>query len=169
MSLYFHEMCERPAIFFRWLERIYFVHKAGHFNIKSRGVKLSVGNKLLRMESDKLVEIPPSDWIELRDLFLLNWPENHVAFQTINNYVNWYRKQSYIRHLKIYSLNNSWRSDGTYVVVVRYLQGFPYHKKFITSLQNLHLGSISVINIFPRVIKWKIKESAWPSRLEWRL
>lgn len=81
----------------------------------------------LGMESDKLVEIPPSDWIELRDLFLLNWPDNHVAFQTINNYVNWYRKQSYIRHLKIYSLNNSWRTDGTYVVVVRYLQGFPYH------------------------------------------
>lgn len=71
------------------------------------------------MEVDKLIEIPPNDWIELRDLFLLNWPDNQTAWHTINNYVNWYRKQSYIRHLKIYSLNNSWRSDGTYVVVVR--------------------------------------------------
>lgn len=70
------------------------------------------------MECDKLVEIPASDWIELRDIFLLNWPDNHVAWHTINNYVNWHRKQSYIRDLKIYSLNNSWRSDGTYVVVV---------------------------------------------------
>lgn len=72
-----------------------------------------------KMDTDKLIEIPPHDWIELRDLFLLNWPDNHVAWHSINNYVNWYRKQSYIRHLKIYSLNNSWRSDGTYVVVVR--------------------------------------------------
>lgn len=124
MSLYFHEMCER--LFFS-LTSVCFVHNADHFNIKSQRVKLSVGKSYLGMESDKLVEIPPSDWIELRDLFLLNWPDNHVAFQTINNYVNWYRKQSYIRHLKIYSLNNSWRTDGTYVVVVRYLQGFPYH------------------------------------------
>lgn len=70
------------------------------------------------MESDKLVEVLPNDWIELRDMFLLNWPENHVAYHTINNYVNWHRKKSYIRDLVIYSLNNSWRSDGTYVIVV---------------------------------------------------
>lgn len=34
------------------------------------------------MEKDKLVEIPPSDWIELRDIFQLNWPDNHVAWHT---------------------------------------------------------------------------------------
>jgi hypothetical protein len=72
------------------------------------------------MEEDKLVEVKPSDWIELRDIFLLNWPDNHVAYHTINNYVNWHRKKSYIRDLTIYSLNNTWRSDGTYVIVDRY-------------------------------------------------
>lgn len=70
------------------------------------------------MESDKLVEIPPSAWTELRDVYLLNWPDNHVAWHTINNYINWFRMDSNIKHLKIYSLNGSWRSDGTYAIVV---------------------------------------------------
>jgi hypothetical protein len=73
------------------------------------------------MEQDKLVEIPPCNWIELRDIFLLNWPENHVAWHTINNYVNWNRIRPYIKNLNIYSLNDSWKSDGTYVVVVSVL------------------------------------------------
>lgn len=70
------------------------------------------------MESDKLVEIPPRDWCELRDIYLLNWPDNHVAYHTINNYVNWFRMCPDIKHLKISSLNGNWRSDGTYVIVV---------------------------------------------------
>lgn len=70
------------------------------------------------MTADKLVEISPSEWIELRDLFFVNWPENHVAYHTIDNFVQWYRKESDIKNLKIYSLNGSWRSDGTYVIVV---------------------------------------------------
>jgi hypothetical protein len=67
---------------------------------------------------DKLVEISPSEWGELRDLFLLNWPENHVAWHTVNNFLNWFRMEPNIRDLKIYSLNGTWRSDGTYVIVV---------------------------------------------------
>lgn len=70
------------------------------------------------MTADKLIEISPTEWIELRDLFLVNWPENHVAFHTIDNFVQWYRKKSDIKNLKMYSLNGSWRSDGTYVIVV---------------------------------------------------
>lgn len=70
------------------------------------------------MESDKLVEILPTDWLELRDVFLVNWPENHVAWHTISNYINWFRMEPNIQNLKIYSLNGSWRSDGTYVVRV---------------------------------------------------
>jgi hypothetical protein len=73
------------------------------------------------MDSDELVEIKPSEWIELRDLFLLNWPDNHVAWHTINNYISWYRKEPKIENLKIFSLNGSWRSDGTYVVRVSQL------------------------------------------------
>lgn len=70
------------------------------------------------MESDKLVEILPKEWKELRDIFLLNWPDNHVAWHTINNFINWFRMEPDIKHLNVYSLNGSWRSDGTYVIVV---------------------------------------------------
>lgn len=75
------------------------------------------------MELDKLVEILPNDWIELRDVYQLNWPDNHVAWHTINNYINWFRMEPHIKHLKIYSLNGSWRSDGTYVIIVSRLCG----------------------------------------------
>ena len=70
------------------------------------------------MIADKLVEVSQMEWIELRDMFLINWPENHVAYHTIDNFVQWFRKESDIKNLKIYSLNGSWRSDGTYVIVV---------------------------------------------------
>lgn len=72
------------------------------------------------MELDKLVEIPPKDWLELRDVFRLRWPENHVAWHTVNNMSNWFRMAPEIKNLKIYSLNGTWRSDGTYVIVVSF-------------------------------------------------
>lgn len=90
-----------------------------HSNSDRRVVKLA-------MLVDKLVEIPPSDWLELRDLYSPNWPENHVAWHTINNYVNWFRMLPNIKHLRVWSLNGSWRSDGTYVIVVSSLRwNFP--------------------------------------------
>jgi hypothetical protein len=67
-------------------------------------------------DNDKLVEIPPSEWSELRDIFLLNWPDNLIAWHTVNNYVQWYRKESQIKNLAIYCLNGS-KFDGFVVVV----------------------------------------------------
>lgn len=67
---------------------------------------------------DNLVEIPTKNWRELRDLFALNWPKNHIAWHTINNYLNWFRYEPGIKNLKIFSLNDNWRSDGTFVVIV---------------------------------------------------
>ena len=73
------------------------------------------------MESpDKLVEIPPRDWNELREMFSSNWPEHHVAWHTIYNYINWFRIEPNIKQLKVFSLNGEWRCDGTYVIVVSY-------------------------------------------------
>lgn len=70
--------------------------------------------------SDKLVVILPSQWTELRDLFLKNWPENHIAWHTINSYVSWFKLKPDIKNLKMYSLNGTWRSDGTYLVAVSF-------------------------------------------------
>ncbi|ETN64906.1 hypothetical protein AND_003338 [Anopheles darlingi] len=70
--------------------------------------------------TDRLTIIPANDWAQLRDLYLKNWPEHHVAYTTIDNYVRWYGKDPAIKNLIIYCLNESWREDGTYLVVDRY-------------------------------------------------
>ncbi|XP_052896513.1 uncharacterized protein LOC128303563 [Anopheles moucheti] len=75
--------------------------------------------------TDQLCIIPPNEWNELRDLYCENWPEHHMAYTTIDNYIRWYEKDSSIKHLTIYCLNGSWRIDGTYLVVDRY-QLFAY-------------------------------------------
>ncbi|XP_049548226.1 uncharacterized protein LOC125959445 [Anopheles darlingi] len=70
--------------------------------------------------TDLLTIIPANDWAQLRDLYLKNWPEHHVAYATIDNYLRWYEKDPAIKNLTIYCLNGSWREDGTYLVVDRY-------------------------------------------------
>nr|XP_040239532.2 uncharacterized protein LOC120959876 isoform X1 [Anopheles coluzzii] len=75
--------------------------------------------------TDRLCIIPPSEWTELRDLYRLNWPEHHVAYATVDNFIRWYEKDSGIKNLTIYCLNDSWREDGTYLIVDRY-QLFAY-------------------------------------------
>lgn len=71
-------------------------------------------------KDDHLVEILPENWKELRDIFLLNWPDNCLAWHTVNNYLQWHRKEPSIKNLKFYCLNGNWRSDG-FVIVVRRL------------------------------------------------
>ncbi|XP_058126746.1 uncharacterized protein LOC131281223 [Anopheles ziemanni] len=75
--------------------------------------------------ADRLCIIPPVEWVELRDLYLVDWPEHHVAYTTIDNYIRWYAKDSGIKNLAICCLNGTWRKDGTYLVVDRY-QLFAY-------------------------------------------
>uniref|UniRef100_A0A182WFH2 N-acetyltransferase domain-containing protein n=1 Tax=Anopheles minimus TaxID=112268 RepID=A0A182WFH2_9DIPT len=105
--------------------------------------------------TDRLCIIPPNEWIELRDLFRESWPEHHVAYATIDNYIRWYEKDSTIKNLTIYCLNGSWRKDGTYLVVDRY-------QLFVYSLESsncvlekaLHLldwsGGLKVSSILSR-------------------
>lgn len=66
---------------------------------------------------EKICEIPVEKWTELRDLFLPDWPKNIYAFNLLENYINWIKKDPNIKNLKIYSLSGDW-SDGTFVVVV---------------------------------------------------
>ncbi|XP_058818039.1 uncharacterized protein LOC131681315 [Topomyia yanbarensis] len=70
--------------------------------------------------SDSLSIIPPQDWPELRDLYRDNWPSNLVAYHTVDNFIQWHQKDPHIKHLTFYSLNDNWRTDGTYVIVDRY-------------------------------------------------
>ncbi|XP_055550857.1 uncharacterized protein LOC129733217 isoform X2 [Wyeomyia smithii] len=70
--------------------------------------------------ADLLTVISPADWPELRDLYRDNWPCNLVAYHTVDNFIRWHRKDPSIKNLTFYSLNNNWRTDGTYVIVDRY-------------------------------------------------
>ncbi|KAL9707059.1 hypothetical protein quinque_010577 [Culex quinquefasciatus] len=74
---------------------------------------------------DKLVPIPCEHWPELRDLYRAEWPKHEVAFNTIQNYINWVKIDPRIRNLEVVSLNGSWRQNGTYLVLDRN-QVFPY-------------------------------------------
>lgn len=67
---------------------------------------------------DTLTVIPPEHWLELRDLYVANWPVNLVAYHTVDNFIQWHRKDPGIKNLTFYSLNGDWRKDGTYVIVV---------------------------------------------------
>lgn len=69
------------------------------------------------MSSDKLFEIPVSSLPELRELFKPNWPVDVVAYNTVDNYINWLREDPHLANIKIYCLNNDW-TDGTYIIVV---------------------------------------------------
>lgn len=66
---------------------------------------------------DKICEISPEKWAELRDLFQPDWPKNIYAYNLLQNYIHWVEKDPNIKNLKVYSLNGDW-SDGTFVVVV---------------------------------------------------
>lgn len=80
------------------------------------------------MSSDKLTEIPTSDWPALRDLYLVNWPTNFLGYQTVDNYIQWVKQRPTIKNLNIYSLNDDWL-DGTFVVMV--LFGFDQLKSYV--------------------------------------
>ncbi|XP_058818234.1 uncharacterized protein LOC131681454 [Topomyia yanbarensis] len=78
----------------------------------------------IMVNEDKLQLIPQSEWIDLRDIYKVDWPKHEMAYNTIQNYINWVKIDSRIKHLKIYSLSDSWRDNGTYIIVDRYQMFF---------------------------------------------
>ncbi|KXJ71150.1 hypothetical protein RP20_CCG021345 [Aedes albopictus] len=71
-------------------------------------------------EEDQLKPIPRTDWTELRDMFKREWPKHEVAYNSIQNYMNWVTIEPRIKNLEVLGLNDSWRDNGTYVIVDRY-------------------------------------------------
>jgi hypothetical protein len=116
---------------------------------------------------DNLIEIPTKNWRELRDLFALNWPKNHIAWHTINNYLNWFRYEPAIKNLKIYSLNGNWRNDGTFVVIVSRKKIILFFINVKISPSNkiandenlIFVGFLSALSIHTRLEQRKIKAS----------
>lgn len=67
---------------------------------------------------DVLQPIIRESWEELRDLFKFEWPKHELAYNTIQNYIDWDEKDSKIKDLEILSLNGNWRQTGAYLVLV---------------------------------------------------
>lgn len=68
---------------------------------------------------NKLTIIPKSEWLELRDINLLNWPRHISAYYAVNNYIKWCKINSQIeKSITFYCVNGDW-SDGTFFIVVR--------------------------------------------------
>lgn len=73
------------------------------------------------MSTYKLVEIPRNSLLNLRNLFLQNWPEHILGYDLINNYIRWFNQDPNYDKAKILSLNGDW-SDGTFLIIVRKLK-----------------------------------------------
>ncbi|KFB42256.1 hypothetical protein ZHAS_00009935 [Anopheles sinensis] len=70
------------------------------------------------MQTDSLVRIPSTEWEQLRDLFAQDWPRHEIAFNNLQNYVSWSaRDPQIIGTLLVYSLNGTWRENGTYIII----------------------------------------------------
>ncbi|XP_038106884.1 uncharacterized protein LOC119766421 [Culex quinquefasciatus] len=69
---------------------------------------------------DVLQPIIRESWEELRDLFKFEWPKHELAYNTIQNYIDWDEKDSKIKDLEILSLNGNWRQTGAYLVLDRF-------------------------------------------------
>ncbi|XP_029714817.1 glycine N-acyltransferase-like protein 3 [Aedes albopictus] len=70
--------------------------------------------------SYQLVEIASENWLELRDLYRSNWPDHVFAYGVVDNYWNWKQKSKQLQYtesdVQIFSLNGSWRENGTFLL-----------------------------------------------------
>lgn len=70
------------------------------------------------MEGDRITEISSTDWITLRNKYLINWPQHCLGYYSIDNYIKWIRRNPQINDLAFYALNGDWM-DGTFAIIVR--------------------------------------------------
>lgn len=81
--------------------------------------------------ADRLVEITRKDLEILKKLYALNAnAQNYVSYTTIENYIRWFERESYLKHVKVYCLNGS-LSDGTFVIIVSSFSKFVFFLIFL--------------------------------------
>lgn len=71
------------------------------------------------MIGDKLVEIPLDELARLDKFLQRDWPEHINDQSLVATLHRWLADFPDLEHLKIYSLNGDWSSDGLYLVTVR--------------------------------------------------
>lgn len=93
--------------------------------------------------TDRLTEILLEDLPILCDLYRPDGKKSYVAYMTICNYISWFRKDSNLKHVKFYCLNDDY-SDGTFVVIVSTLNKLCFNE-IIRICSNHFSGSLSGI------------------------
>lgn len=69
-----------------------------------------------------LVEIPIETFPTLRDLYKVQWPQHVLSFSLIENCIRRIKVfPEQKENFKFYSLNGDWKSDGTFIFMVRLL------------------------------------------------
>lgn len=67
--------------------------------------------------SGELTIIESTDWLRLRDKFLINWPVNAMGYYTIDNFIKWKRIDASYVDCIFYALDGDW-DDGTVLILV---------------------------------------------------
>lgn len=88
------------------------------------------------MHRHQLLEISPTDWPVLRDMFADIWPKHILGYSIVRNFIEWHEKYNNIRNLKLYSLDGDWQSDGTFLAIVSICR-LGILSSFLTSLARL--------------------------------
>ena len=66
-----------------------------------------------------LVEIEVEGLPTLRDKFLADWPTHIIAYSLLDSFIKRFqRKKNRCANIKIFSLNDEWKSDGTFIALM---------------------------------------------------
>ena len=66
---------------------------------------------------NKLTKISIEDFIELRDLFKIDWPKHVVSFATLATLIaKCYTNPECLRGVEVLCLNGNWKRDGTFII-----------------------------------------------------
>ncbi|EDW03848.1 GH11461 [Drosophila grimshawi] len=76
----------------------------------------SVAEQLLSLQSHSLIEIAPSEWSILRDLYAHKRFES-TGYALIDNYIKWKAKEPEL-DIQCLSLDGDWQSDGTFLMII---------------------------------------------------
>lgn len=98
-----------------WYRADYFFSR-NHTVCSEIWIQYGIMSELVRM-ADKLVEIASENWPALRDLYDVTDPNTYYGHCTVENYIQWLKKEPLDKDYSVYSLNGEW-SDGTYLIVV---------------------------------------------------
>ncbi|XP_050078284.1 uncharacterized protein LOC126565180 [Anopheles maculipalpis] len=72
------------------------------------------------MQPDRLVPIPIESLPALQQLYRRDWPQHEIVYNCLQNYIEWLRIDRKLKDFSVFSLNDTWRENGTFIIQDRY-------------------------------------------------